>query len=112
MIRRPPRSTLFPYTTLFRSQDYAAAVKLYKLAAEQGYADAQLNLGLMYYLGNGVLEDFALAHMWANIAAANGSKNGTKTRDLAADEMAQADILNAQRMASECMASNYVNCGY
>src|SRR5258706_11960214 len=23
MIRRPPRSTLFPYTTLFRSQDHA-----------------------------------------------------------------------------------------
>src|SRR2546422_4355305 len=27
MIRRPPRSTLFPYTTLFRSQDAAAALK-------------------------------------------------------------------------------------
>src|SRR3712207_7225023 len=26
MIRRPPRSTLFPYTTLFRSPDAAAAV--------------------------------------------------------------------------------------
>src|SRR3712207_7377918 len=25
MIRRPPRSTLFPYTTLFRSQDPQAA---------------------------------------------------------------------------------------
>src|SRR5256885_11253199 len=25
MIRRPPRSTLFPYTTLFRSKDTAAA---------------------------------------------------------------------------------------
>src|SRR2546426_5839657 len=24
MIRRPPRSTLFPYTTLFRSETYAA----------------------------------------------------------------------------------------
>src|SRR3712207_7847992 len=24
MIRRPPRSTLFPYTTLFRSEDLAA----------------------------------------------------------------------------------------
>src|SRR5688572_32073615 len=24
MIRRPPRSTLFPYTTLFRSEDIAA----------------------------------------------------------------------------------------
>src|SRR2546422_5484484 len=26
MIRRPPRSTLFPYTTLFRSEQRAAAV--------------------------------------------------------------------------------------
>src|SRR5260370_15408781 len=25
MIRRPPRSTLFPYTTLFRSLDFSAA---------------------------------------------------------------------------------------
>src|SRR2546422_9099633 len=27
MIRRPPRSTLFPYTTLFRSEDFIAQVK-------------------------------------------------------------------------------------
>src|SRR2546430_11770942 len=27
MIRRPPRSTLFPYTTLFRSRGGAAAVR-------------------------------------------------------------------------------------
>src|SRR3712207_7684657 len=26
MIRRPPRSTLFPYTTLFRSDDLAAMI--------------------------------------------------------------------------------------
>src|SRR5689334_24416143 len=26
MLRRPPRSTLFPYTTLFRSQDYRNAL--------------------------------------------------------------------------------------
>src|SRR5258708_12620640 len=26
MIRRPPRSTLFPYTTLFRSLEYALSV--------------------------------------------------------------------------------------
>src|SRR5260370_9210742 len=26
MIRRPPRSTLFPYTTLFRSEDIALAL--------------------------------------------------------------------------------------
>src|SRR2546430_15135335 len=28
MIRRPPRSTLFPYTTLFRSEDVAPVLKL------------------------------------------------------------------------------------
>src|SRR3712207_7981005 len=28
MIRRPPRSTLFPYTTLFRSEPDAARVRL------------------------------------------------------------------------------------
>src|SRR3712207_7644744 len=28
MIRRPPRSTLFPYTTLFRSRDARAAASL------------------------------------------------------------------------------------
>src|SRR3712207_7473485 len=28
MIRRPPRSTLFPYTTLFRSQNHGRGVKL------------------------------------------------------------------------------------
>src|SRR2546422_11105844 len=30
MIRRPPRSTLFPYTTLFRSRNWHAAKVLFK----------------------------------------------------------------------------------
>src|SRR3712207_7376805 len=33
MIRRPPRSTLFPYTTLFRSHRDHAQVQLRQLAA-------------------------------------------------------------------------------
>src|SRR5256886_10312275 len=37
MIRRPPRSTLFPYTTLFRSQSgVIAGVELHLRGAEQG----------------------------------------------------------------------------
>src|SRR5258708_31901204 len=35
MIRRPPRSTLFPYTTLFRSRGFAAlGDKLFKVNLE------------------------------------------------------------------------------
>src|SRR3989454_2735494 len=33
MIRRPPRSTLFPYTTLFRSTDAGDGVELVQLTA-------------------------------------------------------------------------------
>src|SRR5258707_15828938 len=36
MIRRPPRSTLFPYTTLFRSHDTALAVHLRARLTELG----------------------------------------------------------------------------
>src|SRR3712207_9296556 len=39
MIRRPPRSTLFPYTTLFRSGRYGAQIH-FQLAS----------LGLLYHL--------------------------------------------------------------
>src|SRR2546425_4058245 len=39
MIRRPPRSTLFPYTTLFRSWDDHP-----RLAAERHQVDAQRTL--------------------------------------------------------------------
>src|SRR3712207_8681761 len=64
MIRRPPRSTLFPYTTLFRSPEHPVAwngvglvlseLKRYEEArnafgraiqARPDYAEAQYNLG-------------------------------------------------------------------
>src|SRR3712207_8550154 len=43
MIRRPPRSTLFPYTTLFRSEGQATAEDPYERqdhrVGQQGYVD-------------------------------------------------------------------------
>src|SRR3712207_6878779 len=36
MIRRPPRSTLFPYTTLFRSQHAVQAVQQAAVAGDEG----------------------------------------------------------------------------
>src|SRR3712207_8939397 len=37
MIRRPPRSTLFPYTTLFRSDDLGAEDLVVELAVAQQF---------------------------------------------------------------------------
>src|SRR3712207_8564291 len=39
MIRRPPRSTLFPYTTLFRSIDSGTTVGLTEIDAVAGTVD-------------------------------------------------------------------------
>ena len=52
--------------------DYATAVSLYRLAATQGVAEAQYNLGLMYDLGQGVVQDHKEAVKWYRLAAAQG----------------------------------------
>ena len=44
-----------------------------KRAAEQGNANAQLTLGIMYNLGEGVPQDFAKAHQWFERAAEAGA---------------------------------------
>ena len=50
-------------------QDYTEAAKWYRLAAEQGYADAQSNLGIMYGRGLGVPQDYVEAVRWYLAAA-------------------------------------------
>ena len=39
------------------TQDYAEAVKLYRMGADQGYATAQSNLGGMYANGGYILDN-------------------------------------------------------
>src|SRR5690554_4448096 len=41
MIRRPPRSTLFPYTTLFRSGDAGQGPRLHRYRVRPGRTDRQ-----------------------------------------------------------------------
>src|SRR3989442_10049759 len=45
MIRRPPRSTLFPYTTLFRSTSTSAAAETMGLLAEARRNTASTAMG-------------------------------------------------------------------
>src|ERR1700691_383853 len=49
-------------------QDYAGAAKWYRLAAEQGSANAQRNLGFMYRKGEGVPHDDIEAARWYRLA--------------------------------------------
>ena len=53
-------------------RDYEKAMKWYRLAAAQGYAVAQYNLGNVYRDGEGVGQDYAEAVKWFRLAAAQG----------------------------------------
>ena len=53
-------------------EDGAEAVRWFRMAAEQGHAGAQFNLGLMYAEGRGVPEDHAAAADWYRMAAKQG----------------------------------------
>jgi hypothetical protein len=66
----------------------------------------------MFELGDGVLQDNTMAHMWYNIASANGGDKSGEWRDELAGRMTSADISKAQAMARECMNSGYTKCGY
>ena len=59
-------------------QDYVEALKWYRLAANQGNAIAQFDLGFMYENGHGVPQDYVRAHMWFNLSAAQGNQVAAK----------------------------------
>jgi uncharacterized protein len=55
--------------------DYASARREWRPLAEQGHANAQYNLGLMYRNGEGVPKDDVEAVKWYRLAAKQGYAN-------------------------------------
>ena len=91
-------------------QDYKEALRWYRLSAEQGNANAQGNLAVLYAFGDGVIKDYVYAHMWGNIASMNGNDKGALLRDTFAEKMTLSQIEEAQRLARECVKKNYQGC--
>ena len=54
------------------TQDYKTAVKWFTLAAEQGDAVSQYNLGIMYSFGLGVVPNYRHGAKWYTLAAEQG----------------------------------------
>jgi len=57
----------------YKAGNYQKAFKFFKPLAEQSYASAQYNLGLMYDDGQGVPQDYTEAVKWYRKAAEQGS---------------------------------------
>jgi TPR repeat protein len=84
---------------------YAAAASWYRKVAERGDPGAQVDLGLMYHHGQVVPQDYVIAHVWFNLAAASGDNDNRKIaaelRDDVAKQMTPAQIAQAQKLARE-----------
>ena len=81
-----------------------------RLATAQGDSFAQGNLGFMYRNGQGVVQDYVLAHMWTNLAAVKGNAISVKNRDIIAAKMSTQQIALAQKLARECQSRNFKGC--
>jgi TPR repeat protein len=62
-----------PWTTA--RQDYAEAAKWYLAAAKRGNTFAQEKIGLMYYRGIALTQNFAEAYFWLNLATSDSIRN-------------------------------------
>ncbi len=58
--------------SLYDNGNYSKAVEYFEMAAKQGLADAQYNLGVCYYYGDGVAEDEKKAVEYFEMAAKQG----------------------------------------
>jgi TPR repeat protein len=73
----------------------------YHASAERGDAHAMMNLGLIHVRGLGVPQDYVLAYMWLNLAAAHGLADAVTLRDALARRLTAAQVNEAQRLARE-----------
>ncbi len=83
------------------TEDDVEAVRWYRLAAEQGYAEAQWLLGTMYGDGDGVPADDVLAYMWFMLSGAQGHGSAQESKDIIEGRMTREQIAEAQRLSRE-----------
>ena len=82
-------------------EDYAEAMKWFRLAADQGYAEAQNNVGTMYGNGRGVQQNYTEAYTWLSLAAAGGYDAANQNLNIVAEELTPEELSQAQQRATE-----------
>ncbi len=84
--------------------DYDTTLREFRLLAEQGHAQAQVNLGIMSSQGRGVPKDSVQAYRWYTLAASQGDDLAEKFKDHLEKSMTPDEIAQAQRKAREWKA--------
>ena len=77
------------------------ALSQFERAAEAGVGEAQFELGLKYATGQGVPQNYVIAHKWFNLAQMHGISEARHHRADLASNMSMAEVARAQRLARE-----------
>ncbi len=96
----------------YEHKDYAVAFQHWRPLAEEGHAEAQIGLGLMFAMGSGMPQDPVMAYMWLDLAAGSGAvhagaiyADAVSYRDMVAAEMTPEQLAEARRLAEEWLAA-------
>ena len=89
-------------------EDCEEAARLFRMAAEQGYAYAQYSLGYMYENGEGVDEDFYEAVEWYCKSAEQGYEDARDALENLKDEM----VADEGSTLGECLRAARLAKGY
>ena len=69
------------------------------MAADQGYAIAQSDLGGMYYSGHGVIKNYVTAYAWVLLGTAQGDAQAIKNAKFIEKSLTRTQIAEGQRLA-------------
>jgi len=92
--------------------DYAAALNEWRPLAEQGDAPSEFNLGLLYYDGHGVPQDYSEAARWFERSAEQGYTKAQHNLGAmyGAGKGVKRDYVQAYKWLSICAAAGDQGC--
>ena len=92
---------LFAGLLLLGGCEQESEFQITKKLAEGGDKIAQSNLGVMYYNGEGVPQDYKEALAWWSVAKANGQELAEKILGIVTKKMTKEQIVQAKSLSIE-----------
>ena len=83
------------------AENYEAAVKWFRSAADQGNTEAQYALGVFYDQGYGVAKNYVEAHKWFVLASSSGHAGAAARIEENEILLSAEQIAEGQRLAAE-----------
>ena len=80
--------------------DHQEALKWFRRASEQGNGEAQFNLGVAYYIGDGMPKNLMEAYKWMSLSDAQGVARARNALQTISNEMSANEMAEAKQLAS------------